>query len=108
MAKKETLKGQKSLSKNIPKRRLKAKVLNISSAKRLSDKNLIFESLWECLIDEDLDSFKEILKSHIDAIGVTELSKNSKTSKRTMYRTLSTDGNPTLKSISRILNSLWG
>jgi probable addiction module antidote protein len=108
MAKGKILKEQKLSLNNIPKRKLKTKALTISSARRLSDKNFIFEALWECLITEDLDSFKEILKSHIDAIGMTELSKTARTSKRTMYRTLSADGNPTLKSISKILNALWG
>ena len=110
MAKKEILKERKSYSKDIPTRKLKskAKVTKVSSANRLADKNLIFESLWECLIDQDLDAFKDILKTHIDAVGMTELSKKTKTSKRTMYRTLSEDGNPTLKSISQILSALYG
>jgi len=110
MVKKKISKKQELCLDDLPKRRLKSKsrVLKVSSLSRLADKNLIFESLWECLIDQDLDSFKEILKSHIDAVGMSELSKKTKASKRTMYRTLSEEGNPTLKSISRIVSALWG
>ncbi len=109
MNKRKTLKEQKFSLKNIPHRNLKpnAKVITVSASKRLSNKDLIFQSLWECLIEQDLTSFKEILRAHIEAVGVEELTKKSKTSKRTIYRTLSENGNPTLKSISQILSGLY-
>ncbi len=83
--------------------------LTSSSAKtRLKDQELIFNALWQCLIEQDIESFKEILKAHVDAMNKTELAEKSKTSRRTLYRILSTEGNPTLKSISRVLNALYG
>ena len=110
MISKKTSKKREASLKNIPARKLRLgiKTKSIDSAKRLRSKSLIFDALWECLIDQDLESFKEILKSHIDVVGMSELSKKSKTSKRTMYRTLSENGNPTLKSLSKILNALYG
>ena len=102
-------KRELSLS-DIPIRRLKAGAATVktSSAKRLQDQELVFRAFWQCLIDKDIESFKEILRGHLDAVNKGSLAKRSKTSRRTLHRILSPEGNPTLKSISNVIHALYG
>lgn len=95
---------------DIPTRRLKAKsgLSSPSSARRLQDQELVFRAFWQCLVEQDIDSFKEILRGHLDAVNKETLAKRSRTSRRTLYRILSPEGNPTLKSISSVIHSLYG
>jgi DNA-binding phage protein len=110
MHKKATSKKRELSLNDIPIRRLKAnsKVFKTSSAGRLQDQELVFRAFWQCLIDKDIESFKEILRSHLDAVNKGKLAKKSKTSRRTLHRILSPDGNPTLKSISNVIHALYG
>jgi DNA-binding phage protein len=111
MYKKATSKKKRELSLNdIPIRRLKtgARTVKTSSAKRLQDQELVFRAFWRCLIDKDIESFKEILRSNLDAVNKGSLAKKSKTSRRTLHRILSPEGNPTLKSISNVIHALYG
>jgi len=82
--------------------------MRVSSATRLQDQELIFRALWECLIEEDLQSFKEILRAHLDAVNKLQLSRKLTPSRRTLHRILSPEGNPTLKNISSVLHALYG
>ncbi len=84
-----------------------AKTKKVSAADRLADKELIFKALWQCLLQNDTEAFKEILRSHIEAVNKVELAHKSKTSRRTLYRVLSPEGNPTLKNISNIIHALY-
>jgi probable addiction module antidote protein len=95
---------------DIPQRKLKADadVLSVSSAARLRDQQLIFKALWQCLVEQDIEAFKEVLRGHIEAVNKKELAKRSKTSRRTIYRVLSREGNPTLKSVAKVIHALYG
>ena len=110
MTRKTTSKKRKFSFSDIPIRKIKpgVKVLRVDSAARLRDKEFIFRALWECLIEEDLESFKEILRAHLDAVNKQQLAKKSKPSRRTLHRILSPEGNPTLKNISSVLHALYG
>jgi DNA-binding phage protein len=110
MHKKATSKKRELSLDDIPIRRLKtgAGTVKTSSAKRLQDQELVFRAFWQCLIDKDIESFKEILRSHLDAVNKGSLAKRSKTSRRTLHRILSPEGNPTLKSISNVIHALYG
>ena len=109
MNKKNVSKEPKFSFSSMPQVKIKpgAKTLKHSSTKRLTYKDLIFKALWQCLIENDTDSFKEILRSHIEAVNKVELAHKSKTSRRTLYRVLSPEGNPTLKNISNIIHALY-
>lgn len=95
---------------NIPVRKLRpqAKVYRATSARRLKDQELVFRAFWECLVEQDIDSFKEILRSHLEAVNKRQFAKKSRTSRRTLHRILSPEGNPTLKNISSIIHALYG
>ena len=110
MAKKMTSKRQEHFLKNIPIHKLKkgARVKAVSSSTRLKDKELIFLALWQCLIEQDIESFKDVLRGHLEAVNKEELSKKAKTSRRTLHRILSPQGNPTLRSISKVISAMYG
>ena len=93
-----------------PIRKLKAgaRVRNVSSANRLRDEELIFRAFWQCLVEQDIQSFKDILRTHLEAVNKQQFAKVSKTSKRTLHRLLSPKGNPTLKNISNVIHALYG
>lgn len=110
MTKRMTSKKRGFSLSDTPIRSLKtgAKVRKISSARRLKDQELVFKAFWQCLVEQDIESFKEILRAHLDAVNKGQLAKKSKTSRRTLHRILSPEGNPTLKNISSVLHALYG
>jgi DNA-binding phage protein len=110
MTKKVTLRKRAFSLSDIPQRKLRAgvKAIRVNSAARLKDQELIFRALWECLVEEDLESFKEVLRGHLDVVNKQQLAQRSKTSRRTLHRILSPEGNPTLKNISSVLHALYG
>ena len=110
MTKKMTSRKREFSSEDIPLRKVKAdtKATRVSSAVRLKDQELIFRALWECLVEQDIDSFKEVLRGHLEVVNKQQFAKKSKISRRTLYRTLSAEGNPTLKSISNVIHALYG
>ena len=110
MTKKTTSRKREFSLSDIPERKLKAgaKVQTVSSATRLKDKELVFRAFWQCLVEQDIDAFKDILRGHLEAVNKEAFAKKSKTSRRTLHRILSPEGNPTLKNISSVLNALYG
>jgi len=58
------------------------------------------------LTENDVEGFKEILKAHLETLNKEEIIKETGLSRRTLFRMLSPDGNPTLKNISAIINKL--
>lgn len=110
MLKKMTSKKQEFSFNDTPVRKLKqkAKVTRVSSANRLKDQELVFQAFWQCLVERDIESFKEILRGHLETVNKGRLAKKAKTSRRTLHRILSPQGNPTLKSISNLIHALYG
>ncbi len=110
MTKRATSKRHAFALNDIPLRKIKpgAKTARVSSTARLKDQELIFRALWECLIEQDLLSFKEVLRGHLEAVNKQQLARKSKTSRRTLHRIFSPEGNPTLKNISSVLHALYG
>ncbi len=110
MTKKMTSRKQEFSLSDIPVRKLKpgAKVRKASSTTRLKDQELVFKAFWQCLVEQDIESFKEILRGHLEAVNKQQLAKQSKTSRRTLHRILSPEGNPTLKNISNVIHALYG
>ena len=73
---------------------------------RISNVDLLFQALWQSLIENDISSFKEILSTYLDAANKEELVRQAKISRRTLYRMLSPDGNPTLENVAKVLRAL--
>lgn len=73
---------------------------------RLKDRELVAKALWECLVSNDVDAFKEILKSHLEVANKDDLAEKAGIPRRTLFRMLSPEGNPTLENLGKIIHQL--
>jgi len=73
---------------------------------RLQKREVVAQALWQCLVENDVEAFKEILKSHIEVTNKDELAKRAGISRRTLFRMLSPEGNPTLENLGKIIHQL--
>ncbi len=108
MPKRKILKKQDFSLNDMPSLKMKNKneLKSFGASKRLKDKDYISHALWECLVADDTEGFKEILRAHLELINKDEFAKQSGISRRTLFRMLSENGNPTLDNISKIINKL--
>ena len=54
----------------------------------------------------DTEGFKEILRAYLELVNKEEFAKKAGIPRRTLFRMLSKNGNPTLKNISKIIFQL--
>jgi len=73
---------------------------------RLQKPEAIAHALWECLVDNDIEAFKEILRSHLEVVNKDTLAKRAGIPRRTLFRMLSPEGNPTLENLGKIIHQL--
>ena len=108
MRKRRTSKKQGFSFQNMKTASLKkdAPVAQFKASEVLKNKAKIAEALWQTLVENDVEGFKEILKAHLENLNKDELAKETGLSRRTIFRMLEPDGNPTLKNISAIINKL--
>ena len=108
MPRKKTLKKQDFSFEDMPNQKGKNKkeLSSFGATKRMKDKSYISQALWECLVANDTEGFKEILRSHLELINKDEFAEAAGISRRTLFRMLSEDGNPTLDNISKIIHRL--
>lgn len=108
MRKKKTSKKQGFSFQDMKTVKLKkdAPVARFKASDILKNKTLIAEALWQTLVENDVEGFKEILKAHLENLNKDELAKETGLSRRTIFRMLEPDGNPTLKNISTIINKI--
>ncbi len=83
------------------KKNIKTSVWN--PAAEILNETKLSRALFQCLKEGDLLAFKEILSAHLEAKVKSKSAKNHKLSERTMYEALSEKGNPSLKTISKIV-----
>jgi DNA-binding phage protein len=108
MSKRKTSKKRKFSWQDIPTTGL----TNIKGLSRLNtreilmDKDFISKALWESLVMNDVEAFKEILKGYLEFMNKENLVKETGLSRRTLYRMLSSEGNPSLENISKIIHKL--
>ena len=72
----------------------------------MKNKKLISKALWECLVSSDMVGFKDILRTHLELINKDEVSRETGISRRTLFRMLSDEGNPTLENISKLIHKI--
>ena len=84
----------------------KNKLKFFNASKRIKNKKYISKALWECLLANDTEGFKEILRAHLQLINKDEFAKQSGISRRTLFRMLSEEGNPNLENISKIIHKI--
>jgi len=90
----------------IVKLKKKQKLKKFNATKRMQDKDYISDALWECLVASDVDGFKEIMRTHLELVNKDEFAKEIGVSRRTLFRMLSEEGNPTLENISKLVHKL--
>lgn len=68
----------------------------------------VFEVLIECLKEEDLDSFRDVLFVHLMTVNKMELAKKAGIGRRTIYDLLDPkkEFNPELKTIAALFKAL--
>lgn len=108
MAKKKTSRRQGFSFKNMPALELSsnAKVSDHKASIRLKNKRYVAEALMQCLQEGDSAAFKEILRGYLEITNKTHFAQQVDISERTLYRMVSTEGNPTLDNIARVVHAL--
>jgi DNA-binding phage protein len=108
MNKKKTSKKPEFSLKNIPSTKLKEGITfqKHNALTNMVNKQFVAQALWECLVQNDTQGFKEILKTHLELINKERFSEKSGLSRRTLFRILSPEGNPTLENLGKIIHEL--
>ena len=73
---------------------------------RLKSPKIVAQALWQCLVENDIQGFKDILRSHLEVVNKDELAKKAGIPRRTLFRMLSPEGNPTLENLGKIIHQL--
>ena len=81
-------------------------ILEFDPDVRLQKPEVIAHALWECLVENDIEAFKEILRSHLEVVNKDTLAQKAGISRRTLFRMLSPEGNPTLENLGKIIHEL--
>ena len=108
MSKRKTLKQPVRSLNDMPVLRTKGKTqfTEFKASKRIRNKKYVSKALLECLAANDTMGFKEILRTHLELVNKEEFAKKAGVSKRSLFRILSEEGNPTLNNISKIIYQL--
>ncbi len=74
----------------------------------LKDPVGVLETLIECLVENDLESFREVLAAHLHVTNKSKLSRDTKIGRTTIYDLLNEDKpfNPTLETLGPLFKSL--
>ena len=99
MAKVKTSAGQKKSSRKLTKH---------DPTKTLRDRKGVLETLVHCLVENDLESFQDVLVAHLRTVSKSKLAVETQLGRRTLYDLLdeSKPFNPTLSTLGPILKSL--
>jgi len=100
MAKAKTSKKQKKSSRNTLTK-------HEPDTKLLRNKQLITEVLIESLLQNDLDTFRDVLISHLRTLSKTELARKTGLGRQTLYDLIEGKNfDPRLSTLSSILNKI--
>ncbi len=105
MNKKKTLKKREfTLDELQPIKILDESKLRDSKASEFfKNKNEVAKALLECLIDNDTESFMEILDAYL-SVNRTKIAERTNLTRATITQAFSKKGNPTLKTIAKIVH----
>lgn len=105
MNKKKTLKNHEfSLNDLQPIKILDESKLHDSNTKEyFKDHTMIGEALLQCLVENDAEAFMEILDSYL-RVNRTQVAENANLPRSTVSLAFSKKGNPTLKTIAKIVH----
>ncbi len=75
----------------------------------LLNKKLVAETLVECLLTNDIDTFQDVLVSHLRALSKTDLARKTGLGRRTLYDLMEGKKfDPRLSTLSAILSKIAG
>lgn len=99
------MKKQKSCFNDMPITSIKENndLIKHDPKQSFKDHEKVALALLECLIDNDTKSYIEILDSYL-RVNRTHVAMNSKLSRSTVQQAFSKKGNPTLKTIAKIVH----
>ncbi len=108
MAKAKTSAKRGFSFESMPELRLKkgTKAIKHDATKTLLDPEFVSKALIQSLKDGDAEAFKEILAAHLSVTNKDKFSAKADIPRRTLFRMLSPEGNPTLDNIARIVHAL--
>ncbi|MDE0120035.1 MAG: hypothetical protein OXM55_08530 [Bdellovibrionales bacterium] len=108
MTKRKTLKKPIRSLSDMPSLKIKNKVkfTEFKTSKRMRNKKYVSKALFEYLAANDTEGFKEILRVYLELENKEQFAREVGIPKRTLFRLLSKDGNPTLSNISKIIYQL--
>lgn len=105
MDKKKTSKKQSFSLDDMPVTKVtQTKDIRKTTAKQaFLDSEKVGAALLECLIDNDPETFIEILDSYL-RVNRLQVARSAKMSRSTVQQAFSKDGNPTLKTLAKIVH----
>jgi DNA-binding phage protein len=75
----------------------------------LLDKTLVAEVLVDCLLKNDIQTFQDVLVSHLRALSKTDLAKQTGLGRRTLYDLIEGKNfDPRLSTLSSLLSKIAG
>ena len=76
------------------------------SEEYLRNSDSVIAALVECLRQGDGEGFKEVLAAHLLVINKAQFARRAGLSQRTLFRMLSSKGNPTLDKVAKLFQAL--
>lgn len=78
------------------------------ASKELKDSALVSETLLECIKTGDIESFRDVLISHLMTANKSQIAKKAGIGRRTLYDLLdpSKEFNPELSTVSAVIRAL--
>jgi len=105
MGKKRISKEQEFCFQDMPALGLKknAEAYAEKPSEFFKDHNLVASSLLDCLIENDTEAFIEILDAYL-MVNRSKVAKQAHLARSTVQLALSKKGNPTLKTLAKIIH----
>lgn len=105
MRKKKTLKKQEFSFKDLEETKIinKKGITKLNPDSSFMDSQKVGAALLECLIENDTETFIEILDSYL-RINKLQVAKKGKMARSTVQLAFSKSGNPTLKTLAKIVH----
>lgn len=104
MNKKKTSKKHEFSLADIPRLNVhKKKITEFKPEDFFKNKKEVAEALFQCLIENDTQAFMEILDSYL-RVNRSQIAQNTDLSRSTVSLAFSKKGNPTLKTIAKMVH----
>ena len=77
-------------------------------SKTLKNRKLVLDTLLDCLVRNDLESFQDVLVAHLRTVSKSKLAAETNIGRQTLYDLLDPKKpfNPTLSTLSSIFKNL--